>query len=107
MFEESTMIQRTVWQLAFVSQVHRFVLLQNKRHSRWTSARELRLCIGVLGVSTADAQVMLGGLRPGPPHPVASGHDPHCKRPRGPPPAHFPSDPAFVPRGLVVGAVAC
>ena len=23
-----------------------------------------------------------------------------------PPPAHFPSDPAFVPRGLVVGAVA-
>ena len=29
------------------------------------------------------------------------------ERPRGAPPAHFPSDPAFVPRGLVVGAVAC
>ena len=82
-------------------------LLQNTRHSCWTSARELCLCIGVLGVSAADAQVMLGGLRPGAPHPVAGGHHPHCKRPRGPPPAHFPSDPAFVPRGLVVGAVAC
>ena len=36
-----------------------FSLLQNKRHNRWTSARELRLCIGVLGVSAAGAQVML------------------------------------------------
>ena len=63
------------------------------------------LCIGVLYVSAADAQLWV--LRPAPPHPVAGGHHPHCKRPRGPPPAHFPSDPAFVPRGLVVGAVAC
>ena len=84
-----------------------FSLLQNKRHNRWTSARELRLCIGALGVSAAGAQVMLGSLRPGSPHPVAGGHHPHCKRPRGPQTAHFPSDPAFVPCGPVVGAFAC
>ena len=47
------------------------------------------------------------GLRPGSPHPVAGGHHPHCKRPRGAPPAHFPSDAAFVPRSPVMGAVAC
>ena len=52
-------------------------------------------------------------MRPGPPPPrsCAGGHHPHCNRPRGPPPAHFPSDPAFacarVPPGLVVGAVCC
>ncbi len=54
----STIIQHIVWQpeSEWVAS-KRFFLLQNKRHSRWTSARELRLCIGVLGVSAADAQV--------------------------------------------------
>ena len=72
-----TIVQRTVWQLRWyecvASPVTLVSLVQNKRHNRWTSARELRLCIGVLGVSAANAQVMLGGSRSDPPTPWLVG----------------------------------
>ena len=92
----STIIQHTAWQLIFecVASPQNFFCYRTRGI---IVGPPLRLCTGALGVSAAGAQVMLGGLRPCSPHPLAGGHHPHCKRPRGPPPAHLPSDPAFVP----------
>ena len=96
----------TVCQLVFECVASaQICLLKNKRHNRWTSrASSVYWCPWCVSGRCA---VYARGFEACPTPPRAGGHHPHCKRPRGPPSAHFPSDPAFVPRGLVVGAVAC